>query len=70
MTDLFREIFADVETAERFRQAFPQLAAKYNTVAADALAAIAKLKDAADDVSLTIRRSQELVDEIRQVMGS
>ena len=70
MSDFFQEIFADVQTAERFRQAFPDLAAKYDTVAADALVAIAKLKDAADGVSLTIKRSQELVDEIRQVAGS
>jgi hypothetical protein len=70
MTDFFQEIFADVQTAERFRQAFPDLAAKYDTVAADALVAIAKFKDAADAVSLTIKRSQELVDEIRQVAGS
>ena len=66
MTDFFQSIFADVETAERFREAFPDLAAKYDTVAADAQVTIAKLQDTLTALSLTIKRSQELVDEVKR----
>ena len=82
MSDLFQDIFADVETANRFREAFPDLAAKYDTVAADARNAIAKTIVSVDETittlasykvslqawDLTIKRSQELVDEVRAIV--
>jgi hypothetical protein len=55
MNDFFQEIFKDVATAERFRERYPILAAKYQTVA--------------EDLKLAITRSQEFVEEVRKTVS-